>query len=416
MSNILHPKIQSLKDNNKIIFETYRGSYVYGTYIEGKSDKDISGIYMSTIDEILGFDYKNQVSDDTNDATFYDVKRFLELAQTSNPTMLELLFTPKKFHIYCHPIMDKIFEHKYKFITKACKKSFSAYAIQQIKKAKGLDKKMNYEQEKVVRKTVLDYCYVPENYQSIKVTEWLKKRSMLQEYCGLVKLPHMKDVYALFYNFVGHKENSKNAKELTKKWIKFDELIKSEFSCSTGLKYKGIVQKDEKSNDVSLSEVPTNELAVCFMNFNKDAYSVNCKKFKEYEDWQEVVNRERLVDVQNHGQKIDGKNMLHCVRLIKTAKEIAQGQGIIIERPDAQELLKIRRGEVDLQSIIDWGEKEIETIDYLFDNSGLPDEVDPNFVNELLLDIRKEYYGINKKTWAEKIFSNNLLNSFIKIH
>ena len=66
----------------------YRGSYVYGTYIEGRSDKDISGIYMSNIDEILGFDYKNQVSDDTNDTVFYDIKRFLELAQTSNPTML----------------------------------------------------------------------------------------------------------------------------------------------------------------------------------------------------------------------------------------------------------------------------------------------------------------------------------------
>ena len=49
--------------------------------------------------------------------------------------------------------------------------------------------------------------------------------------------------------------------------------------------------------------------------------------------------------------------MLHCVRLIRTAKEIAQGQGVIVERPDATELLKIRRGEVDLNYLISYNEE-----------------------------------------------------------
>jgi len=45
-----------------------------------------------------------------------------------------------------------ILEHKDEFITKVCCKSFAGYGIAQIKKAKGLDKKQNWEKGKVTRK------------------------------------------------------------------------------------------------------------------------------------------------------------------------------------------------------------------------------------------------------------------------
>ena len=114
------------------------------------------------------------------------------------------------------------------------------------------------------------------------------------------------------------------------------------------------ISKNRLSNDVSLSEIGINDKPICYMNFNKDGYSVHCKKYNEYQEWLKNRNTNRHVDVKNHGQKIDGKNMLHCVRLIKVAKEIAEGKGVIIEREDAEELLKIKRGEMNLQSIIDW--------------------------------------------------------------
>jgi hypothetical protein len=30
--------------------------------------------------------------------------------------------------------------------------------------------------------------------------------------------------------------------------------------------------------------------------------------------------------VQGHGQRIDGKNMMHCMRLIQMSKEIGRGE------------------------------------------------------------------------------------------
>lgn len=410
---ILNENIQKLHDNNQIFYQVYRGSYVYGTYIEGRSDKDIGGIYMSDFNDVLGFGYKQQVSDEKGDTVFYDIKRFLELAQINNPSILELMFTPEKFHIYKHPLMNLILDNKDKFLTKLCEKALLGYAYEQIKKAKGLDKKMNWEKKRVERKTVLDCCFVPNGYKTLSVTDWLTERNMKQEYCGLVNLPHMHNIYAIFYDFNKHLEVEKS---LNKKWVKFNELLKPQYNCSVDLKYKGIIQKGEQSNDISLSEIPIGEVEVCYMSFNKDDYSRNCKDFKEYQEWQLNVNRERLVDVQNHGQKIDGKNMLHCVRLIKTVEEIADGKGLIIERPDAQELLKIRRGEVDLQSLIEWSEEKLSSISSKFANSGLPDSVDPVFVNDLLIEIRREYYKVEKKSFFSKMFDNNLLKSFVRSH
>ncbi len=87
--------------------------------------------------------------------------------------------------------------------------------------------------------------------------------------------------------------------------------------------------------------------------------------------------------------------MMHCMRLIQMSKEIGRGEGIIVRRPDAAELLKIRRGEVDLETLIERADKEIAEMDEIFETSDLPNGVDKNLVNDLLVSIREEFYGLN---------------------
>ena len=67
-----------------------------------------------SIDDILGNKYKEQINDDTNDTVIYEVRRFLELVGTNNPTVLELLNTPEDCVIYKDPIFDIILENKEK--------------------------------------------------------------------------------------------------------------------------------------------------------------------------------------------------------------------------------------------------------------------------------------------------------------
>jgi hypothetical protein len=149
-----------------------------------------------------------------------------------------------------------------------------------------------------------------------------------------------------------------------------------------------------ESNQLRLSSIPKGETPICNIIYNKDGYSSHCKDYKEYQEWLENRNETRYVETKEHGQQIDGKNMMHCMRLIRMAQEIGRGEGIIVRRPDAQELLSIRRGEVDLDNLIQMADKAIEEMDSIFDSSDLPKKVNPELVNSLLVTIRREFYNL----------------------
>ena len=165
-----------------------------------------------------------------------------------------------------------------------------------------------------------------------------------------------------------------------------------------GLGYKGIMKEDEsnnspKSNQLRLSSIPKGENLTFTFSYNMDGYTQHCKDFKQYEQWLKERNEARYVETKAHGQQIDGKNMAHCMRLINMAGEIASGKGVIVRRPDAEYLLSIRRGELSLEELIDLADEKINNMDELFDNSDLPERVDPDFVHDLLYSLRKEFYN-----------------------
>jgi hypothetical protein len=48
---------------------------------------------------------------------------------------------------------------------------------------------------------------------------------------------------------------------------------------------------------------------------------LNIVKTIEYQEWLQKRNLQRWVDVKSHDQKIDGKNMMHCYRLVQMARD-----------------------------------------------------------------------------------------------
>ena len=130
--------------SNRLLYKYVRGSHLYG--LETKdSDIDYGGLFFANKNDFLGlsFNYSPQVSDVKNDETWYEIGRFCELLLKSNSTILEALFVPEdKMVVKPNPIIMPLFENRDKFITKDCFKPFVSYAIEQIKKARGLNKKI----------------------------------------------------------------------------------------------------------------------------------------------------------------------------------------------------------------------------------------------------------------------------------
>lgn len=338
-----------------LILKVIVGSHSHGTNTI-ESDIDIKGIYMQSIDDLITFNYKPQI-EVNKDEMYWEVQRFLQLAQTANPSVLEILFTPDDCILETSPQFELIKQHRDKFLTKKCLYSFGGYVRAQLTKASGLDKKMNWEKERIERKEILDFVYVTLCGNTYPIKEWLHNTGYKQEKCGLIALNHFKDCYALCYDH---------------------------FDCNN---YKGLI--GENGNQLRLSSIKKGEVPSVIVSFNTDHYSKHCREFKEYSEWLEKRNTARYVDVNEHGQQIDGKNLLHCRRLLDMAMEIAVEKKLNVRRPNVDYLLSIRKGKVELKDIIEQAEIDLKSLDELYKNSDLPDDCDAKFVNELLLKVRK---------------------------
>jgi hypothetical protein len=352
--------IDDLKARKMIIFEGIVGSQAYGIATP-TSDVDIKGVFIQPLSDILGMGYIEQVSDDTNDTTYYEIKRFLQLLATNNPNILELMALPSDCIKFKDPVFDLILDLQEELISKKCQFTFGGYASEQIKKARGMNKKIMNPVEPE-RKSILDFCFVPHEQGSIKVEQWLADRGLKQEDCGLVGIDHMRFTYGLYHSVAGS--------------------------------YRGIVSDREKSNDICLSDIPKGEKSLTIVQVNHDGYSTYCRQYKEYWEWVKKRNPHRYNDNMSHGGGYDGKNLAHCHRLLDMALEIGRGEGINVRRNNREQLLAIRKGEYLYEDILNEAESKIKEMDEVYKNSKLPSDIDMKVIDKLLIKIRMIKYGL----------------------
>jgi predicted nucleotidyltransferase len=335
----------------KVIYEVVVGSQAYGTNTP-ESDVDIKGVFIvDDLSRIVG-DYPPQIELD-KDTVFYEYSRFLHLLKSANPTVLEMLFAPKDTILVQDELMKSLINVRDKFVTQKCRHSFGGYGFAQIKKAKGLDKKMNYGKHFTEEKTIFDFCYImiPANrYAPIPLRKYLMESQRKARDFGLVKLDHTRNLYSIY----------------------------------VGSNYRGIANEFVPV----VSSVDKSAYPIGMMYWNMDAWQEYKKKHKEYLDWKKNRNTQRYIDTQKHGQKIDGKNLMHAARLVNVAVDIGNGRGMIVRRPEAQFLLNIRHGKMDLEEILDIVSKKIDSLDKIFDkNINLPYGVDDSLIKKLILNV-----------------------------
>ena len=162
--------IADLKAQNCIIFECITGSRAYGLALP-HSDTDIKGVFVLPKDKFYGLEYVPQVNDETNDTVYYELGRFIDLLTKNNPNLLEMLNVSEEHILHKDPIFDKLLPEL--FLSKISADTFVNYADSQIKKAKGLNKKIVNPMEPA-RKTPLHFCYLTHEQGSIPLLKWLE--------------------------------------------------------------------------------------------------------------------------------------------------------------------------------------------------------------------------------------------------
>ncbi|MBW3523830.1 DNA polymerase beta superfamily protein [Chryseobacterium sp. NKUCC03_KSP] len=360
--------INSIKNKNLILLESISGSRSFGLATEN-SDTDIRGVYYLPKEDFFGLNYIPQISNETNDITYYEIGRFVELLQKNNPNILEILASPEDCIQHKNPLMDLLKPED--FLSKLCKDTFAGYAISQIKKAKGLNKKILNPIDKE-RKSILDFCYILENNSSLPLKKWLRefpssgvvsegRWGLIQEKCGLVNIDNTKGMFALFYDESGD------------------------------LNYKGIIQNEE-ANQVSLSSVPKGERSLAFMFCNLDAYSTYCKDYRDYWKWVSERNEDRYNVNQDHGQNYDSKNMMHTIRLLQSCEQIFKTGSLQIQVENRDELLDIKAGNWSYENVMNKAEVLIKSIEHHHSKSDLPETPDLEKTTKILVEIRNSLY------------------------
>ena len=348
--------LERVRRPDLLLFETVAGSRAYGTAVEG-SDEDRRGVFVAPASFMVGLDHVEQVSDEKGDEVYYELGRFVELLLKNNPNAIELLAMPNDCVLHRHPAFDLLRPEL--FLSKLCAKTYGEYAMGQIRKARGLNKKIiNPEPEE--RKHLLDFCHVPEGQGSVPVLEWLKSRGLKQERCGLTAVRHMPDLFALYHD------------------------------PDSALGFRGLVSRKDPDGLV-YSSVPKDAQPVAWMHCNRNAFKAHCRAHREYWAWVEKRNEERYLTNQEHGRGYDSKNLMHTLRLLEMAQEIATEGAVQVRRPNREFLLRVRAGEFRYEELVSRAEEKRLEIDEAFARSDLPEQPDRDRVGKLLIQIRESF-------------------------
>lgn len=190
---------------------------------------------------------------------------------------------------------------------------------------------------------------------------WLAERGIDPIQCGVTAVQHAAGMYAIYHDGVTN--------------------------------YRGLVSPKDPDALV-FSSVPIGAEPVGWMHCNHDAFQAHCKAHREYWEWVANRNEERYQTNSQHGRGYDSKNLMHTLRLLDMAQEIAISGEVIVRRPDRDFLLQVRAGAFDYDELVATAEQKLEKVNQAFAASSLPDRPDRDAVNRTLVRIRREFHRI----------------------
>ena len=391
------------KKDGSLLLEMVRGSNLYGLNEEG-SDIDNFGIFIGPEDWYLGLGINkaNCICSENNDDRLDEIGKFVKELTKSNPEDIMILFAPEDKIKYKNKLLDPLFEMRDDFINKKTINAFINFSNSIIERAKGKHASLNINEEDMkVEKTLLDFCIVP-NYPKPKtVTQHLKDLGIKQEHCGVSKIPGCVNTYAVFYDYVSDpdlkfddflnlycgKEDMPREEWERWDWNNFYDRLKS-----SGIKYNygGIISKKNK-HSICFSNIAKNEDPIFYFQYNSTAYEQYRRNYKLYWD------RQKINDSVDHNFNYNGKAMMHCIRLLTMAVEMAADERIFVDRSkiDRNYLLKIKHCEVEYYKIIEYIEDRKNILkDFLANEMFWSHrELDTEKLNNVLINIRKNYYA-----------------------
>lgn len=362
---------------DRLIYQIIAGSKAYGLSTP-ESDTDLRGIYRVPKESYLGFiNYPQQVSDNTNDTTYYDLKRFFSLAKDVNPNIIEMLFMPEDSILKKTPIMNELLANRHLFISQKAKHTFGGYAHSQISRAKGRNKLVHNPKPKDPP-SKLDFCWV-------------------------IDIPNRLDAYIDLTNIISTSFVPAKLEVFPFRPVSLNELriSLSEYHVAKmehchnmyrlyhyGRRAKGVFRGTNQQLVVeSIPKEDEWEHIEGILIYNEEAYKKAHKEWKQYWEWVDNRNEARWKKQESGELDFDVKNMMHCVRLLWSGINILENGEPIVRFTGKEKdiLMGIRNGEYTYEEVMEITEDLKNKLDTI--KTDIPHSVNMKKINKLFLEL-----------------------------
>lgn len=342
------------------IFLTVTGSRAYGTNIP-ESDTDVRGVCIPTNwSYYTGTGMNTFYQKDSgweDDRVVYDARKALKLIADGNPNMVDLLFTPERFHIKTSKWWNRMLENRTEFLSRKMRFTYGGYAFAQLKRIKRhRDYLLNPPKAKPER-TNFD----------LPATEKLVTSENMGAFQWLLS--------DLLHSSIEHMKLSDEAKE--------------EFN---GINMIGVVQGGKLQGDETAQALKTITGAPdswINMVMREKRYNSAMRDWDSYQNWKKNRNEKRQVLEAKHGY--DTKHAMHLVRLMRMGMEILETGQVHVYRPDREELLAIRNGAWEYDKLVEYAAKCDQDLADLYKVSKLRKQPRRELIDDLCVNLVKDY-------------------------
>lgn len=116
-----------------LIFETVHGSRAYGL-ARADSDVDLKGVIVGPSAWYHGFVGGPEQIEHSPDHVHFEIRKFMRLAASANPTLIEVLWTDSRHHTVVTPAGERLLDARAEFLSKRVETTFAKYAEAQLKR------------------------------------------------------------------------------------------------------------------------------------------------------------------------------------------------------------------------------------------------------------------------------------------
>lgn len=353
-----------------LLMRCISGSQAYGMATE-TSDVDIRGIFVPTLDYMLGFMKHVEQIERKPETVIYALQKYMALAANANPNILELLFVPDDCLLEVHPLYRLLVENRKLFLSKKVRYTYTGYAAAQLRRIeRHRDYLLHPPKKRPERK---DYG-LPEGETLISRDQigafWVTVAHILRDIAA--ELPHFNDLY-----------------------VSALAIIESEGFPG----WEGLVQKCDGIPRGALQIVQ--KLTGATDNFiavlqHEQAYYHAADMWKKYQDWQKARNPARAA--LEARWLMDTKHASHAIRLVRQGEEIMRTGMVQVRLPDAAKVRAIRDGvwfdgtELTYEKVMEFVKQKELDMQTLYNSPECPLPKEPNrkALDELCIQIVEE--------------------------